>query len=315
MSGPEVPRGVRAAILRSVAQSRYPREALASVASNHNLTLAQVKGVVEQHGWPLPQSMLKAAALLERAGVRETEDSGQEDIFLVIEIGRLCADPDNVRDDLGDLGELMDSMVQVGLLQPIVARRQSGRLVVLAGHRRLAAAHRLGWTEVPCLIKAGVHPDDVLSAMLVENGQRKDLDPLEEARGLRHLKDRGSLTDMQVGLKVGRSQPYVSGRLALLELSPADQAAIRAGTMTLQAGATAGRRKGGHHRPGAEGKKSAAHLTGHHPLAAAVVDLCQVQLGHHKNTPGRVGGIACGHCWEAVIRADERAVLVGEAPE
>jgi len=306
----DIPKGVKAAILRAAADARYPNQALPTIAANHNLGIAQVKSVVEQHGWPQPDSMRRAADILARAARRDSEvdDADEGDVYLEIAIERLQADPENVREDLGDLAELMDSMVREGLVQPVVARRHQSLLIIVSGHRRHAAAVKLGWTHIPCLIKAGVHPDDVLGKMLIENGQRKDLDPIEEARALQRLKTRDRLTDAALGSKIGRSQPYVSGRLALLDLPPAEQERIREGTMTLAAGTTAGRRQGGHHRPGAQGKKSAAHLTSHHPLARAVAQLCQ-QQGHSKHTPGRVGGVGCGRCWEDVIRSDERSKI------
>lgn len=309
----EIPTQVKVAVLRSAAASKYPQQALGSIAANHNLTLGQVKTVVETHGWPRPDSMLRAASILERKARRHDPDAAVDDADTYVEISMslLNPDPQNIRDDLGDLTEMKDSMALLGLLQPVVARRHAGKLILVTGHRRYAAAQQMGWTEIPCLIKAGVHADDVLVAMLTENTQRKQLDPIEEARALRTMKDRDGLTDAQLAVKVARSQMHVSNRLALLDLTPAQQDAVRAGSMSLANGANAGRKLSGRHRPTAVGKKSAAHLTSYHPLAPAVEQLCQ-QRGHSKHTPGRVGGIACGQCWEDIIRTDERQRLAAD---
>lgn len=104
-------------------------------------------------------------------------------------ITQVIPDPANPREDVGDVTELADSMEEIGLLQPIVARREGARMIVVAGHRRLAAAQQLGWRTVPVIIRREMLPDDVLAAMLIENGQRRDLDPIEEARALRRAFD------------------------------------------------------------------------------------------------------------------------------
>jgi ParB family chromosome partitioning protein len=100
----------------------------------------------------------------------------------------IIPDPANPREDVGDILDLAASMKTAGLLQPIVVRRHEGRYLVVAGHRRLAAAQHLSWETAPVIIRADMRPDEVLAAMLIENGQRRDLDPIEEARAYRTLK-------------------------------------------------------------------------------------------------------------------------------
>lgn len=302
------PASVKAAVLRAAARTTYGTTALPTIAHNHQLTLDDVKTIVEKHGWPRKESMLRAAEILERRQaeqVLEADLEQHDDVLVQVPVGKVHPDPNNVREQLGDLTELADSIVQVGLIQPIVVRRHSGRLVVVSGHRRLAAVRQLHHATVACVIRSHVDPDEVLAAMLAENGQRLGLDPIEEARALALLKERHDLSDLEVARRVSRSQPYVSGRLALLSLPPEQQAEIRAGLMTLSDGSRRGRKQGGFHRPAAQGKKSAAHLDQHHRLADLVTKLCR-ERGHHKHTPGRIGGVGCGHCWEDTIRADER---------
>lgn len=309
-----IPPEVKARILRAVAASKYPREALPAIASQSRLTIDEVRDVVAAAGGVgNADALYRAAADLDaetKAGSKAEPDAGGGETRVAID--KVHPDPDNVRTDLGDLEDLIESLTQIEMLQPIVVRREAGRLIVVAGHRRLAAAKHLGWATVPVVLRP-IAAADVLLAMLHENGQRKDLDPIEEATAYATLKEREELNDLQLARRLGKSQSYVSGRLALLQLSAEDQAAIREGTMTLGLGTQRGRKIGGSHRPGARGKASAAHLSFDHPLASAAEALCR-QLGHSKMTSGRVGGIACGECWEGVIRSDERRLLERRRP-
>jgi len=220
-------------------------------------------------------------------------------------------DPANPREDVGDVSELAASMRSVGMLQPIVVRRTgSGRLVVLAGHRRLAAAQMLKWPHVQVVINGDLPPDQALVAMLVENGQRAGLDPIEEARAYRRILDEGH-TWPELARMVGRSEFTIAKRMQLLSLPEAEQEAVRAGVVSLrEAGEKATRvraPKGPAERPPTQASRN-WHFDHRHPLAATARARC---LGlQHK--PGRraSGGVACGECWEATIREDERAAEV-----
>lgn len=215
-------------------------------------------------------------------------------------------DKDNPREHLDGIEELADSIRSAGLLQPIVARRHEGRLVVVAGHRRLAAVQHLGWDSVQVIIRADMRPDDVLAAMLIENGQRTDLDPIEEARALRRLKAQmGDVSDAALAARIGRTNGHVTNRLILLSLTPAQQDEIRDGTMTLTEATTLARVASGRVRPRAVGRPGVGHLTTVHPLAPRAKARC-LRLGHSRGQGKGVGGVACGECWESVIRADER---------
>lgn len=312
-----IPRPRKAAILQHAARyiDEHPRNnpglILPSLASHHELTVDDVKGVVQAHGWPRPESMRRAAAVLANGTdpdpAPEAADTAHADQSLeLVDVDDLHPDPNNVRDDLGNLTELAASVRDIGILQPIVARLHDGKMIIVMGHRRHAAAKLAGVHKVPVIVRAtAMDPDDVLAAMIVENGQRLGLDPIEEARALARLKRQDDASDQMLADRISKSQPYVSGRLALLSLTPAQQAAVRAGTLSLTSAIKLGRNQGGIDRPGAQGKKGAAHLDWHHPLAEKAAILCE-HNGHHKNTPGRPGGVACGECWEQVIRTDER---------
>jgi len=213
----------------------------------------------------------------------------------------LVADADNPRTELKDLDDLAASMREVGLLQPVVARDAGGQLVVVAGHRRLAAARIIGWTTVPCIVRPAMRPDEVLVAMLVENNQRADLDPIEEARAFQKLKSDHGWTDAQVGQHVGRSQPAVSARLALTYLTAGQQEDVRTGALLVRDAVVKGRAAAGRTRR--SDALTGWHFGRDHHLASRARAAC-LELKHPRSR--QLAATACGECWEAVIRDDER---------
>lgn len=261
---------------------------------------------VDQHDGDVDE-----AVTVDQAGdVERIDPPGRGQELLEVLVDELHPDPDNPRERLTEIEDLAASMRSAGLLQPIVVRRDdTGRLVVVAGHRRLAAAQHLGWTRVAVVVRRGMRADEVLAAMLIENGQRAGLDPIEEARALSRVKqDRKLGTDTLLAELVGRSLPHVTGRLALLALGADDQDAVRAGRISIAAATSKARVDAGRTRPTAVGKKSAQHLSIHHNLARNAAARCQ-RLAHKAKGAASVGGMACGECWESVIRADERTHL------
>lgn len=140
--------------------------------------------------------------------------------------------------------------------------------------------------------------------MLVENGQRADLDPIEEARAYRQLIDMG-LSRADVARRVGRHVNTVASRLALLSLSPAEQEEIRTGAVSVAhvLGRVSAERQqerlraGGRGQGRPKGVKTKPYFGDTHPLAHAVRTSCD-----HRGVP-KVGGVGCGECWESAIRA------------
>src|ERR1051326_2171023 len=110
----------------------------------------------------------------------------------------------NPRTTLGDIDELSASMQEHGLLQPVVVRRRARGFELIAGHRRLEAARRLGWEAIPAVINEGKTDAYVLT--LVENLQRADLTTAEEAAGLVELMRHHRWTTRQVAAAIKRSQ-------------------------------------------------------------------------------------------------------------
>lgn len=133
--------------------------------------------------------------------------------------------------DQETLEELAESISRHGILQPLSVRRQGNLYELIAGERRLRAAKLAGLEEVPCLLMSMDENQSALVA-LVENLQRKDLDYIEEARGLARLMQLSGLSQEQTAAKVGKSQSAVANKLRLLRHSVPVLEALRAGGLT-----------------------------------------------------------------------------------
>ena len=129
------------------------------------------------------------------------------------------------------LESLATSISQIGILQPIVVRPDGKDFILIAGERRWIAARQAGMAEIPALLR---ETDDQgsLTEALVENLQRQDLGPLEEAAAFQQLQDDFGMTQADIGEKVGRSRAAVSNTIRLLQLTPAIQAALASGDLT-----------------------------------------------------------------------------------
>jgi ParB family transcriptional regulator, chromosome partitioning protein len=117
------------------------------------------------------------------------------------------------------LQELMDSIRQHGIIQPLIVRQAGARFELIAGERRWRAAQELGLTTVPAIIRTA-NDLQVLELSLIENLQRADLNPIEEAQGYARLAGEFSLRQEDIALKVGRSRAAVTNALRLLDLHP-----------------------------------------------------------------------------------------------
>ena len=117
------------------------------------------------------------------------------------------------------LGELVNSIRQHGIIQPLIVRSVNGRYELIAGERRWRAAQTLGLAELPVIIRAASDLE-VLELSLIENLQRADLNPIEEAQGYARLAGEFSMRQEDIAVKVGRSRASVANAMRLLELHP-----------------------------------------------------------------------------------------------
>ena len=139
------------------------------------------------------------------------------------------------RMDEGALAELADSIRAQGIMQPILVRpvdAAKGRYEIIAGERRFRAAQLAGLTEVPVLVK-DVADEHAAAMALIENIQREDLNPLEEAQGVKRLLDEFGLTHEQASQAIGRSRSATSNLLRLLNLASAVQTMLLAGDIDM----------------------------------------------------------------------------------
>lgn len=129
------------------------------------------------------------------------------------------------------LAELIASIKENGLLQPIVVRPRPGGYELIAGERRLRAAQALGHTEIPAMIR-DVEDREALELSLLENLQRDDLNPIEAAKGCQRLIDEFGLTQEQVAQRLGKNRSSVANGLRLLKLPGVIQAAVQQEELT-----------------------------------------------------------------------------------
>src|SRR5438552_13470140 len=117
------------------------------------------------------------------------------------------------------LQELIDSIRQHGIIQPLIVRQMGARFELIAGERRWRAAQEIGLSEVPAIIRSA-NDVEVLELSLIENLQRADLNPIEEAQGYSRLANEFGMRQDDIALKVGRSRASVANALRLLDLNP-----------------------------------------------------------------------------------------------
>jgi ParB family chromosome partitioning protein len=150
-----------------------------------------------------------------------------------VEVVKANPDQPRRRFDEAELDELAQSIREKGVLQPILVRPAvfAGQYQIVAGERRWRAAQRAGVRTIPALVRS-LSDEEVLEIAIVENVQRADLSPLEEAEGYRTLVDKFGRTQAQVADTVGKSRVHVANALRLLQLPESVQAMVRDGRLT-----------------------------------------------------------------------------------
>lgn len=137
--------------------------------------------------------------------------------------------------DTKSLEELTQSIKEKGIIQPVLVRRKGANFELIAGERRFRAANLLNIKEIPAIIK-DVDDAELLKLSLVENLQREDLNPIEEAQAFRYLKEKFNLTQEEIADIIGKSRVSVANTLRLLNLPQEIQEEIRKGTVSFAHG-------------------------------------------------------------------------------
>ncbi|QEY35188.1 ParB/RepB/Spo0J family partition protein [Caproiciproducens galactitolivorans] len=146
-------------------------------------------------------------------------DTGDRNAAVSLKISEIEPNRAQPRKDFNEeaLAELADSISQHGVLQPLLVRPIVGGYQIVAGERRWRAARMAGISEVPAVIRE-MTDSEVMQLALIENLQREDLNPIEEAQGYQSLMENYGLTQEEVSKTVGKSRPTVANALRLLNL-------------------------------------------------------------------------------------------------
>jgi ParB family transcriptional regulator, chromosome partitioning protein len=172
-------------------------------------------------------------ALLGTGGGLASSDDGALKSIPIAQVGRNPFQP-RTEFNPDELQELEESLKASGLLQPITVRRRPGRdgFELIAGERRLRAATKLGWKEIPAIIK-DIDDRTILTLALVENLQRADLNPIEEGEGYHRLSHEFGLTQQQIAETVGKDRTTIANMLRVLQLPPSVRKLLQDGKLTM----------------------------------------------------------------------------------
>ena len=161
-------------------------------------------------------------------------DNQEEKTSLYLPISQVesCAGQPRKQFDPDALADLADSIREHGIIQPLTVRKlQSGYYQIIAGERRWRAARMAGVDQVPAIV---IEADDrkAMELAMIENLQREDLNPMEEAEGYRQLMEQYNLTQEETAQRVGKSRSAVANALRLLNLCPSVRAMVEDGRLT-----------------------------------------------------------------------------------
>ena len=147
---------------------------------------------------------------------------------LEVDINKITPNPKQPRNKFDDatLMELADSIKEVGVLQPITVKKNGDFYIIIAGERRWRAARIAGLEKIPAIEK-DLDELKILEAALIENVQREDLNPMEEAYTYKRLSEEYSLSQEQIAKKVGKSRTVVANAIRLLNLDERVQTFIK----------------------------------------------------------------------------------------
>jgi len=137
----------------------------------------------------------------------------------MVPIDQIDPNPDQPRQAMGDLAELISSVTEKGIIEPLVVRQRGPRYQIIAGERRYHASVQAGLTELPVVIR-DVDDREMLELALVENIQRKDLTPFEESEAMQALAQRCGYTHEDLAKRLGKSRTSITEGLSLNGIPP-----------------------------------------------------------------------------------------------
>ena len=185
---------------------------------------------VEEPAVPAKQPPAESAADKAAAAGESAKSAGD---ILYVDINDIKPNTNQPRKafDEEKLEDLANSIREHGLIQPVVLRSLGTGYEIVAGERRWRAARKVGVKEIPCIVRELSDEENMLLA-IIENMQREDLNPIEEAEGINQMIDTYGLTQDQVSKSVGKSRPYITNCLRLLKLPDAIQSFVADGQLS-----------------------------------------------------------------------------------
>jgi ParB family transcriptional regulator, chromosome partitioning protein len=151
--------------------------------------------------------------------------------FLLLDVDRIAPSPFQPRTDFTGLEGLVESIRENGIVQPVVVRQEGEKYELIAGERRWRAAQLAGVMKIPAVVRT-VGEDRILELALVENIQRKDLNPMEEAKAYDLLLTQMKLSQADIAQRVGRDRSTIANSLRLLKLPERLQRMLQSGTLS-----------------------------------------------------------------------------------
>ncbi len=169
-------------------------------------------------------------ALIPERGAPETEGKGAS----ICGIEEIEPNPLQPRKKFGDeqLQELVNSIREKGILQPLAVRRKGEKFELIAGERRWRAAQRAGVKEVPIVVR-DVSDSEMLELSLIENIQRENLNPIEEGEAYKRLTDQFELTQEEISRRVGKDRSTIANAIRLLKLPPEVKQSLAEGKISM----------------------------------------------------------------------------------
>ena len=162
---------------------------------------------------------LGALKIEQVKNVPSTDDISNDKVYS-IDINKITPNKEQPRRSFNDeaLNELAESIRQIGVIQPITVKKVDDYYVIIAGERRWRAARKAGISEIPVIVKNDISEIEALEIALIENIQREDLTPLEEAQTYKKFSDEFNLNQEAIAAKVGKSRAAVANSMRLLNL-------------------------------------------------------------------------------------------------
>lgn len=180
------------------------------------------RATAKKRGLPEKVRMRHDTHFVEELATR----GGETTVGKMVPLSSVEPDPNQPRTAMGDLSELVNSVRDKGVLEPILVRplpksdelpRSKAQLMIISGERRYRAAMEAGLVDIPVIVME-ISEEEALEIALIENLQRKDLTPFEEAEGYKALADRFSYTHEQISKAVGKSRTVITESFALLQI-------------------------------------------------------------------------------------------------